>query len=169
MANILTAAEAANFIRTESTDAVMLQYLPLVDQFLLGATGHNWAADSTIHPTAKIAAGVLITYWYDNPNALGQAPEALTKSLVQLESEALKYRKYEFAGLSSAGAVSLSGARKGDVVITLVGTYGVSGSQASKFESVVSAENQLQQTDAGDLSANLYAVVLKHPADDVSA
>ena len=169
MTNILTAAQAANFIRTEATDAIMLQYLPLVDQYLESATGHDWAVDGTIHPTAITAAGVLIVYWYDNPTAFGQTPTSLAAILVQLEAEALKYRKYEFAGASGAGAISIEGARKGDVVQSLVGVYGVSGSQTSKFESIVSVDGQLQQTDAADLSDNLYVVVLKHPADDVSA
>lgn len=169
MTNILTPAEAANFIRTDVNDAIMLQLVPLVDQFLLGATGHNWAADATKHNVAKTAAGILLTYWYDNPLAIGQAPESLTAALVQLEAEALKYRKYCFYGNSGAGGISVPGARVGDEVITLVGVYGVSGDQSVKFEAVVTVQDQLQQTDAGDLSDNQYVVVLKHPADDVSA
>lgn len=169
MTNILTAAQAANFIRSTADDVVMLQLSPLVDEYLKNASGHDWTMDTTKHPTAIMAAGMLLTYWYDNPSAIGQSPEALTALLVQLESEALKYRKYEFAGLSSAGAISIPGLRKGDVVITLTGVYGISGDQKSKFESIVSVDDQLQQTEAGDLSDNLYVVVVKHPADDVSA
>lgn len=167
--NVLTAAQAANFLRTETTDAVMLQFLPLVDQYLLSATGHNWAADATKHSTAITAAGMLLIHWYDNPTLVGQAPSAVTNLLVQLEAEALKYRKSQFNGSSGAGAISIPGARKGDIVISLAGIYGVTGSQTSKFESTVSVEGQLQQTDAGDLSGNIYVVVLKHPLDDVSA
>lgn len=169
MPNVLTAAQAANFIRTEATDAVMLQLLPLVDQYLLSATGHDWKADSTIHPTAITAAGMLITHWYDNPGAVGQAPSSVRSTLMQLEAEALKYRKYQFSGAGSAGGIFLEGARKADKVVRLVGVYGVTGDQSSKFESVLTADNQIQQTQGGDLSENLYVVVLKHPADDVSA
>lgn len=169
MTNILTAAQAANFIRTEATDAILLQYLPLVDQYLKAATGHDWAADADIHSAAISAAGVLIVYWYDNPNAFGQAPSSLTASLVQLEAEALKYRKYEFVGCSGAGAILLPGARVGDKVITLTGVYGVSGNQSAAFENVVSVSDQIQQSSANDLSDNRYVVVVKNPADDVSA
>ncbi len=169
MANILTAAEAANFLRSTSDDAVMLQFLPLVDQYLKQATGHDWATDSTIHNTAKLAAGMLLTYWYDNPGMVGQAPGALSGALVALEAEALKYRKYEFEGLDGAGSISLPGARVGDDIVILVGVYGVTGNQSSKFEGTISEEDEIQQTDAGDLSENQYVVVLKHPADDVSA
>jgi hypothetical protein len=172
MANILTPAEAANFVRTTSDDEVLLQFLPLVDQYLLNATGHDWTSDASIHPTAKIAAGMLITYWYDNPNAVGQAPEAFLSLLAQLEAEAAKYRKYEFAGRKGAGAIAideLHSTRKGDVVLSITGTYGASGDQKSKFESVISKSGQLQQISADDLSENLYVMAVKHPADDVSA
>ena len=169
MTNILTAVQAANFIRTETTDAVMLQLLPLVDQYLLNATGHNWAADAEIHASAITAAGMLITFWYDNPGMIGQVPVTVRGTLMQLEAEALKYRKYEFAGLTGAGGVYVPGARQGDDVVKLIGTYGVSGDQSASFEATVSENDQVQQTSSSDLSDNLYVVVLKHPADDVSA
>ncbi len=169
MTNILTAAEGANFVRTGVTDAVMLQLLPLVDQYLLNASGHDWAADTVIHPTAKLAAGMVLVYWYDNPGAVGMEPEGITGQLVQLEAEALKYRKYQFEGLNGAGSVYLPGAREGDDVVKLVGIYGVGGDQSTKFETEISADGQIRQTSGSDLSDNLYVVVLKSPAEDVSA
>ena len=169
MTNILTPTEGANFVRTESTDAVMLQLLPLVDQYLLNACGHDWVSDATIHPTAKTAAGMLLVYWYDNPGAVGVSPETASSALVQLEAEALKYRKYDLAGRSGAGAISLPGARVGDVVITLTGVYGVDGDQSAAFESVVSIADQIQQISSSNLSDHLYVAVVKNPADDVSA
>jgi hypothetical protein len=159
--HILTAAEGANFVRTDAADALMLQLLPLVDQYLLNATGHDWAADTAIHPTAKIAAGMLLVYWYDNPGAVGQAPETIISQLVQLEAEALKYRKYQFVGLNGAGSIYLRGAVEGDDVVKLIGIYGAFGE--------ISADGQIRQTSASDLSDNLYVVVLKSPAEDVSA
>jgi hypothetical protein len=166
---ILTPTEGANFVRTENTDAVMLQLLPLVDAYLSNATGHDWASDAVINDTAKIAAGMLLVYWYDNPGAVGVSPETVTGALVQLEAEALKYRKYEFAGRNGAGVIALPGARVGDVVITLTGVYGVDGDQSAAFEDIVSVADQLQQTSASDLSDHRYVVVVKNPADDVSA
>jgi hypothetical protein len=168
MTNILTDAQAANFLRTSTTDAVMLQLLPLVDEYIKNATGHDWASDATIDNTANIAAGMLLTFWYDNPSMVGQAPAAVRSTLMQLEAKALRYRKYQFDGGSAAGGVTLEGARIGDVVIKLVGVYGVSGSQTSKFESTITVDDQIQQTEAADLSDNQYVVVLKHPAEDVS-
>jgi hypothetical protein len=169
MANILSAAEAANFVRASTGDAVMLQLLPLVDTYLLNATGHNWAADASVSNTAKLAAGMLLIHWYDNPGLIGQAPAALSAGLVQLEAEGLSYRKYAFDGASGAGSISLPGARKGDVVQSLTGVYGVSGDQKAAFEATLSEDEQIQQTSTSDLSDNCYVVVVKHPADDVSA
>jgi hypothetical protein len=172
MANILTAAEAANFVRTDTSDAVMLMLLPQVDAFIKKATGHDWAADSTIHGIAKAAAGMLLVQWYDNPSQLGpDMPLAfgLTNTLSQLEAEALKYRKVQFYGLSNTGGIAINGALVGDDVISLVGVYGVSGDQSSKFESEISVYGSIQQTNGGDLSDNIYVVILKSPVDDVSA
>jgi hypothetical protein len=169
MSNILTAAQAANFIRTSVTDAVMLQLLPLVDDYIKNATGHDWASDANADNTAVVAAGMLLTFWYDNPSMVGQAPLAVRSTLMQLEAKAMNYRKYQFNGGSTSGSVALDESRIGDVVIKLIGVYGVSGDQSSKFESIITVDGQIQQTNSSDLSDNQYVVVLKHPAEDVSA
>ena len=171
MSNVLTAAEAANFVRTTPTDAVMLQLLPLVDEYLYKATGHDWATDATIHPLAKATAGIILVTWYDNPGMSGADPDGpgISGHLVQLEAEALKYRKYQFKGRDSAGSIPLSGARDGDVVLKLVGVDGVANDQKTKFASVISADNQIEQVSSADLSGNQYVVVLKSPGDDVRA
>jgi hypothetical protein len=170
MANILTAAEAANFVRTDTADAVMLMLLPQVDAFIKKATGRDWTADATINEIAKAAAGMLLVQWYDNPTQMGpDTPLAfgLTNVLTQLEAEALKYRKYQFYGLSSTGGIALDGAKVGDDVVSLVGIYGVTGDQSSKFEGTISVCGVIQQTDNSNLSHNIYVVILKSPAEDI--
>lgn len=167
--NVLSAVEAALFLRCDVDDQVMLQLLPLVDEYLLSATGHDWAADATIHPAAKSAAGMALITWYDNPGLVGMAPTAMLGLVMQLEAEALKYVKYHITGLTGAGGISLPGARKGSEVLSVTGVYGVSGDQSASFESVLSEEEQVQQTSAADLSENQYVVVVKHPAEDVNA
>lgn len=169
MPNILSPQQAANFVRTDVNDPILLQLLPLVDQALLDATGHDWSADNPTHRTAILAAGILLTHWYDNPQAVGQLPASLMSSLVNLEGEALKYRKYRFHGNSGAGACSVPGARIGDQVIRLVGVYGLSGNQAAKFEATITADDAILQTDAGNYSEHQFVVVLKHPSEDVPA
>jgi hypothetical protein len=54
-------------------------------------------------------------------------------------------------------------------VITLTGVYGVDGDQGAAFEIVVSVADQIQQTSTSNLSDYRYVVVVKNPADDVSA
>lgn len=172
MTNILTAAEAANFVRTDATDAVMLQLLPLVDDFIQRATGRDWTADGTINDTAKAAAGMLLVQWYDNPAMVGNENVlafGIFNVLSQLEAEALKYRKYQFAGLSAAGYISLPGALLGDDVVSLTGVYGASGDQSASFESEISEAGYIQQTSSSDLSDYLYVVILKSPQSDVIA
>jgi hypothetical protein len=169
MTNILTDAEAAEYIRTDAEDPAMLQLLPQVDAYLKAATGRDWAADATKHPLAKTAAGIILASWYDDPGQIGTSPSRAYSALLQLEVEGLKYRKYTFFGSNGAGGISVPGALVGDAVQKLVGVYGSSGDQSSKFESVVTETGALQQTNGADLSENIYVVVLKSPAEDVTA
>ncbi len=167
MTNILSAAEAAYFVRTYSSDPIMLQLLPLVDKHIERATGRDWTADSTKSDLAKAAAGAILTAWYDNPAQVGQSPDGALGALTQLEAEAAKYRKYKFRGLNNSGYVSIPEACIGDSVIKLQGYYGVVGDQSSHFESAVSWYSSLKQTDSSDLSGNYYVVILKSPAEDI--
>lgn len=177
MPNILTATEAANAIRTETSDADMLQLLPLVDKFIERATGRDWTQDSPINDMAKNCARMLIVQWYENPGQISVAGESLqplafglTNTLSQLEAESLKYRKYEFEGLTGAGSILLPGAKENDAVVKLIGTSsGYTGSQAALFESVISDDNHIEQVSGADLSGKFFTVFLKSPADDVSA
>lgn len=178
MANehILTSDEAADFVRSTTDDSAIQTLLPLVDKFVEKATGRDWTQDNVVNLTAKAAAGMLLVQWYDNPGMgsvqgadSGVLPYGLTNVLSQLEAEALKYRKYTFYGISGVGAVTLTGARVGDVVQKLRGVYGSSGDQSASFESTITEADQIQQTSGSDLSEKIYAVVLKNPADDISA
>ncbi len=167
MSNILTPDEAANFCRTTVDDALMLQLLEQVDKYVQNATGRDWTQDDAVDPVAKAAASILLVCWYDDPSTMGSAPAGLIGPLLQLEAEALKYRKVQFYGCNGSGSVAISGAWEGDQVVKLVGIYGVSGDQSASFESTISTDGQILQTSGSDLSSNLYVVVLKSPADDV--
>lgn len=172
MTNLLTAAQAANALRVATNDATMLDLLPLVDRYIQNATGRDWTADATLHPSAIAAARMLLVMWYDNPSMIGTEgvlSHGLTFQLSQLEAEALKYRKYEFEGINGSGWICLPGTREGDEVISLVGTYLASGDQSAKFESAISEENMIKQTYTGDLYEQHFVVILKNPADDIVA
>lgn len=167
MTTILTPNEAANFCRTSEDDLLMLQLMPQVDKYIEGATGRDWTQDTTIHPIAKAAASILLVNWYDNPAQMGISPNGSAGPLLQLEAEALKYRKYEFEGISGAGSISIPGAREGDTVEKLVGVYGISGDQSALFEGSISEDGLLQQTDSGDHSEQIFVVVIKSPGEFV--
>lgn len=166
MTSILTPAEAAKFLRTDESDQVMLMLLPIVDEIITSGTGRDWTLDDPISPLAKGVAGILLVQQYE----MSDSPVlqmSLISQMAQLEGRALRYRKYEFEGLSGSGSISLVGAREGDEVISLVGTYGISGDQKAKFETAISEEDLIVQTYNGNLAEMHFVVVLKNPADDV--
>lgn len=161
MANILTASEGATVLRCEVTDADMLALLPLVDDYIKGATGHDWAADSTVNPKAKAAARMLLVMWHENPGMTGIGSSlnfGLTAMLVQLEGLAL--RNMVFYGINGVGWIYLPGAHYGDRVESLVGIAGVTGDQSASFESVISVEGGIMQISASNLEDNAYRVNL---------
>lgn len=167
MPNILTAAEGANVLRCETTDATMLQLLPMIDKYIQNATGHDWASDSSILPEAKSAAQILLVMWYENPamiaGGISSLNFGLSAALVQLEAIALRY--VEFEGISSAGTISLPGVKEGDTVETLTGIIGVSGDQSANFESVISQDGYIKQLSGSDLSDKWFRAFVKTPGE----
>ena len=99
MTNILTSAEAANALRTTTTDPAMLDLLPQVDAYINNATGRDWTADQPIRPEAKSAARMLLVMWHEAPGMIGQGitslPFGLAAALCQLESVALELAELE--------------------------------------------------------------------------
>ena len=75
-----------------------------------------------------------------------------------MQALALCYRK--FLGRNGAGMILMSGVAIGDNVETLIGLVGVSGDRTADFESVISVNDQIQQTSTDDLSENWYLVCL---------
>lgn len=165
MANILSSSEAATVLRCETTDADMLALLPLIDAYIKNASGRDWAADSTINPSAKAAARILLVQWHEDPGRLASGQVAMTAGLcaclVQLEALACRYQV--FTGSNGAGACTLVGAQVGDTVSTLVGVVGASGDQSTLFETVITVEGYIQQTSTSDLSAKKYRAYLLPP------
>lgn len=167
MANILTAAEGANVLRCASTDATMLQLLPMIDKYIQNASGHDWASDTSILPEAKAAAQMLLVMWYENPamiaGGISSLNFGLSAVLVQLEAIALRY--VEFEGISSAGFISLPGVQEGDSVASLAGIIGVSGDQSASFETVISESGYIKQLSGSDLSDKWFRAYIKTPGE----
>jgi hypothetical protein len=67
-----------------------------------------------------------------------------------------------FAGSNGAGACTLVGATVGQRVFALFEIDTASGTvgEQSKFESTITVNGQIQQSNAGNLSAKKYAVIL---------
>jgi hypothetical protein len=165
--NILTAAEASQVLRCASDDPEMLALLPLIDEYIKNATGHDWSKDNPILSSAKSAARILLVMWYENPGMLGSEPVAasagLAATLTHLEVFALNYK--QFVGRYGAGPCTLYGAQKGDRVDTVTGLINVTGDKASDFESVITVDNQIQQTSTDDLNENIYRCHITPPSE----
>ena len=152
-------------MRLASTDAVITLLLPQIDAYIRNATGRDWSQDDPISQDAKAAARLLLVKWYEDPGDLTSSANALgwglRSMLVQLEAKAMRY--FRFEGLSGAGAISMPGVRRGDTVSTLTGLIGVSGDQAANFESVITVNDQIQQSSGSDLSEKWYQAYIVPP------
>lgn len=66
-----------------------------------------------------------------------------------------------FDGRNNVGAITLTGAAVGDIVLEVASlTEGALGGAAASFEAAITVVNQIQQSAVGDLSANNYIVLL---------
>jgi hypothetical protein len=160
--NILTAQQAANVLRCDPTDPEMLDLLPLVDRSIINRTGHDWTKDTPIEPIAQAAAMKMLVMWHEDPGMMAQRNAPLSFGLISdiVQLEALAGQFLEFQGMKGTGACTLMSACVGDTVSTLVGLIGVTGNQASSFETVISVADQIQQISTSDLSANWYRATL---------
>ena len=68
-----------------------------------------------------------------------------------------------FAGKNGAGACTATGLAVGDKILSVTGVAaGTVGDQSALFETVVTVDDQIQQSSATNLSSNIYlALVLK--------
>jgi hypothetical protein len=145
----------------------MLLLLPAIDAYIRRGTGRDWAAETTIPQEAKNAARIALVQWHENPGMMLSEIETLSLGfracMAQLEAMALYY--YIFEGNDGVGSITLSAAREGDTVISLVGKVGSSGDQSTKFESVITENGHIQQTSSDDLSEKWYEVKLVPPGE----
>lgn len=72
-----------------------------------------------------------------------------------------KIKVWSFTGKTGAGACTLTGVPVGSVVLSVTGVAaGTKGNQAANFESVITVADQIQQSSASDLSANVYEALI---------
>lgn len=186
MTNILTAAEAANVLRCLTTDVLMLQLLPQVDDYIKTATGRDWTADTTIDATAKAAAQILLTMLHENPSmigATGSLPGGLSACLSQLEAKALILKSSGVPNVALAIQASVPKDGDKDIAITanlvLIFNYAMdstatsavvlkdaSGSTVTTVNSLDVTRKILTVNPTGSLTADAaYILVITAAAD----
>jgi len=117
-------------------------------------TTHVSAASATVAGKVELATEAEALAGSDTARAV--TPAGLGGALNNLDIIA-------FAGRNGAGACTATGLKVGDVVLGVTGVVAADvGSQGSKFETVITVENQIQQSSATDLSAKVFiALVLR--------
>jgi hypothetical protein len=98
VATILTLTEAANALRTTEDDPQLEDLLPLVDRYVINATGRAWQDDDPVRPEAKAAARMLLVRWYEDPGGMAAGAAlsfGLAAVLTQLEALALQLAEEE--------------------------------------------------------------------------
>lgn len=130
---------------------------PITDPVL---SGSGWLANLRAW-ASSVVAGVLDVA----SNAEAWAGTLTTKVLTpaSLAYVLPKLTSISFAGSNGAGPCTVTGLKVGDVVISVTGAgLTTVGNQSAKFASTVTVADQVAQTDAGNLSTNVYvALVLR--------
>lgn len=116
------------------------------------ATTHVAASSTTVAGKVELATDAEALAGSDTDRAV--TPHALGSSIIKLDI-------ISFTGKNGAGACTATGLKTSDIVLSVTGVAaGTKGDQAAKFESVVTVNDQIQQSDAGDLSSNVYMALV---------
>lgn len=139
--------------------------LPLVDAYVKNATGRDWTGDDPIFDEAKSAARILLVRMYEEPGAMAMPAAAfgwgLTACLLQLEMLGKRFKTFQ--GVAGGGYILLPDVLIGDSVLSVAGRVGISGDQAAKFESVITADDYIKQISSDDLSGKWFTAYVVSP------
>lgn len=92
---ILTEAEAKDmlFLDPETTYPQLAIILPGIDDYIKTATGFEWGTTTTtyteIDKVAKLAASILLSQWFYNPQEMGKENYAVVGFIAQLQAKVL--------------------------------------------------------------------------------
>lgn len=90
----------------------------------------------------------------DTAKALTAADLASVLTAIKVES---------FTGKNLTGACTLTGVKVGDLVLGVTGQgASINGDQSAKFESVITVNDQIQQSSNTDLHLNQYTAIIVH-------
>lgn len=114
----------------------------------LYAAGAGTTATTTAKGPVELATNAETLAGTDTDRALTAASVAYLVSMMDVLS---------FTGAASAGACTLTGVKAGDKVLTVTGVAsGTKGDQGTSFETTITVNDQIQQSSASNLSANVY-------------
>jgi hypothetical protein len=164
MPNILTKPEAANVLRTDEDDLVMIQLLESVDRDIEYATGRNWTLDDPIEILAKNAAMILITRYFENPGMIGAGltslEPGLRSALVKLEARALELLTdgVPDEALKIVSSIPAQGADEIAITITLVIIFNNQLASTSEATLEDGAGNGITITNSLDATNKILSV-----------
>lgn len=116
------------------------------------ATTHVAAASATVAGKVELATDAEALAGSDQVRAV--TPHGLGSAIKKLDI-------ISFAGRDGAGACTATGLNASDIILSVTGiAAGTVGDQGDKFEAVVTIDDQIQQSDAGNLSANIYMALV---------
>lgn len=116
------------------------------------ATTHVAAASVTVAGKVELATDAEALAGSDTDRAV--TPASLGNAVSNIEA-------ITFTGAAAPGACTATGLKAGDIILSVTGlASGTKGDQASKFEATVSVNDQIQQSDGGNLSANVYLALV---------
>ena len=106
---------------------------------------------------AKLASDAVETAKIKDANVT--TGKLATKAVTGVKLDETAFKFLAFTGKNGAGACTLTGAKVGDKVIGVMNwTDGTN--DAAKFESTITVADQIQQSDAGNLSTKGFFVLL---------
>jgi hypothetical protein len=122
-------------------------------------TGPGWLSEIRQNFTELYAASLTV---------LASAAEALAGALTNkavtpagLEGVVTKLDILSFNGVAAAGPITLTGVKVGDKVLGVCSvTAGVLGDKSAHFETAITVIDQIQQTQAANLTANTYVALI---------
>ena len=96
--SILTPQQAADMLRLPDPDDYpqLNIILPFIDDFIKTATGHDWASDTIIDPTAMMLASALAARWFDDPGQMDKITDndiGVQSLIGQLHGKALEMER----------------------------------------------------------------------------
>lgn len=116
------------------------------------ATTHVAAASTSVAGKVELATDAEALAGSDTARAV--TPHGLGNAVSNIEA-------ITFTGAAAPGACTATGLKAGDIILSVTGlASGTKGDQASKFETTVSVNDQIQQSDGGNLSANVYLALV---------